>query len=571
MVMINMRIITVFLLTFMVSSCATQSAQNQRKVFVSASPVTEKYAQRADAMYEILAAELAARQRDYPVAVKHYSRASQLSNNPEIAEQSAKIALFARNFEVAQTSVARWLELSPGNIDAIQLSGMINLRMNNVDETVEYFSKIIAEDPDKGFDDVERMLAGDNKSSIVLEVMDALRQQFPGNVSAQLAYANLAFRKNKNTEALGAIKQVEALDRGNREARLLKNQIRLASGEADEAIADMRELVSSAGNDDKLQRIYARMLVQAKQYDQALEAYGQVMKNNPDDADVIFTTALLEMELKRKAEAETHLKQLLKVQTHADDASYYLGRLNADNPEEALRWFKQVKRGQYFVDAQISVAEMLAEQGDTDGARKHLEMLRKQQAHAGMKIRLYLAEGQLLRNQQKYLKAIKLYDEALEENAGNIDLLYARGMSAEQAGNLDIFERDMQEIIRKEPDNAMALNAFGYTLAEQTDRLDEAQDLIEKALALEPDDPAIIDSMGWVLYRKGDLEGALVYLKKAWSILNDPEVASHLAIVLWELGKQNQARETVEKALLVSPDDSRLLELKNTENYSDSP
>ncbi len=566
MVMVSMcivRIITVFLLTLVVSSCATQGAQTQQKTFVSAAPVGAGYAQRADAMYEILAAEMAARNRDYTNAVKHYSKASQLSNNPEVAEQAAKIALFARNFEVAQAGVDRWLELSPGNMEAIQLSGMINLRLNNKDKAVEYLLKMVAEDPDKGFEDVARLLAGDNKSKVTLEVMDALRQQFPGVVSAQLAYANLAFRKNRYTEALDAIKQVEVLDQGNREARLLKNRIRLARGEADEAIADMRDLVSSVGNDAELLRTYARMLVQAKQYDKALETYGQVLKNSPDDADVLFTTALLEMELKRNVAAATHFKQLLKVETHADDASYYLGRLNKDNPEEALKWFKQVARGQYFVDAQISVAEMLAEKGETDSARKHLEMLRKQQAHPEIKIRLYLAEGQLLRNQEKYLAAIQLFDEALEQNPGNIDLLYARGMSAEQIGKLDMFELDMRTIINKDPDNAMALNALGYTLAEQTERLDEAQDLIERALALEPDDPAIIDSMGWVLYRKGDLEGAVIHLRKAWSILNDPEVASHLATVLWELGKQEQARETLEKALLVSPDDTRLLELKS--------
>ncbi len=561
--MLIVRLSTVLWLALMASACATQGARQQ--TFVSAAPVAEEYAQRADTMYEILVGELATRQKNYESAVKHYSKASQTSDDPRVAEQAAKIALFARNYEVAQAGVERWLELSPASPDAIQLSGLINLRLNNKAKAVESFSKMIAADPDHGFEEVERILAGNNRSKITLEVMDALRLQFPDNVSAHLAYANLAFRRNKYTEAMEAIKQVETLGSGNRNARLLKNRIRIARGEADEAIADMSELVSSAGNDAELLQIYARMLVQAKFYDKALETYGQVLKNSPDDADVIFTTALLEVELKKNAAATVHFKQLLKVETHADDASYYLGRLTEDNPEAALKWYKQVKQGQYFVDAQISIAGMLAEQGETVSARQHLTRLRGQQTHQGLIIRLYLVEGQLLRNQEKYLEAIKLYDEALKQHAGNIDLLYARGMTAEQAGGmLDLVERDLTAIIGQEPDNAMALNALGYTLAEQTDRLDEARILIEKAFVLEPDDPAIIDSMGWVLYRQGDLVEALVYLRKAFSMLNDPEVASHLATVLWEMGKLEQARATVEKALLVSPDDARLLELKDT-------
>ena len=175
-----------------------------------------------------------------------------------------------------------------------------------------------------------------------------------------------------------------------------------------------------------------------------------------------------------------------------------------------------------------------------------------------------MAETRLLREQKRYQEALTLFNEALVQFPGNIDLLYARGMTGQDAGDLSILERDLTAIIKQQPDNATALNALGYTLADETDRLDEAYELISKALSLNPEEPAIIDSMGWVLYRRGDLAGAEKYLRKAWSKMNDPEVASHLAQVLIDLGNRAEASATLKKALLVNPENTVLLELQRT-------
>ncbi|MDS5562623.1 hypothetical protein RLF19_01255, partial [Streptococcus pneumoniae] len=76
-------------------------------------------------------------------------------------------------------------------------------------------------------------------------------------------------------------------------------------------------------------------------------------------------------------------------------------------------------------------------------------------------------------------------------------------------------------IIAREPENAMALNALGYTLADRTTRYAEAWTLIEKAHQLTPDDPAVLDSLGWVNYRLGNLDAAETYLRQAFANFPD--------------------------------------------------
>src|SRR5690606_12879141 len=124
-----------------------------------------------------------------------------------------------------------------------------------------------------------------------------------------------------------------------------------------------------------------------------------------------------------------------------------------------------------------------------------------------------------------------LLNEAVSDFPDQTDLLYSRAMTAEKLGNLGQLEADLRRMLELKPDDSVALNALGYTLADRTDRHQEAFGYISRALEQRPTDPAVMDSMGWVLYRLGQPDEALPWLQKAWQAFPDPEVASHLGEV----------------------------------------
>jgi tetratricopeptide (TPR) repeat protein len=154
-----------------------------------------------------------------------------------------------------------------------------------------------------------------------------------------------------------------------------------------------------------------------------------------------------------------------------------------------------------------------------------------------------------------------VFNTALEIVPGNSDLLYSRALVAEKLGRIDQLEADILTILKTEPDNAHALNALGFTLADQTDRYEEAYVYIKRAIEIMPDDAAIIDSWGWVHYRLGDYEKAISLLRKALSYFNDAEIAAHLGEVLWVSGNREEATSIWKEALDKSPDDPLLLEV----------
>ena len=125
----------------------------------------------------------------------------------------------------------------------------------------------------------------------------------------------------------------------------------------------------------------------------------------------------------------------------------------------------------------------------------------------------------------------------------DINLLYTYAMAAEKIGRLDVMEKTLREVLRKNPNDVNALNALGYSLADRNLKLPEAFVLISKAHQLSPKDSFILDSLGWVNFRMGKNALALEQLQQAYNTKPEADIAAHLGEVLWVMNQPNQAEE----------------------------
>jgi len=201
---------------------------------------------------------------------------------------------------------------------------------------------------------------------------------------------------------------------------------------------------------------------------------------------------------------------------------------------------------------------ILAKQGKIEKALTNIRSIEKPK-DANRNI-LIQAEAEILIEEERFEEALSVFNTAIEEQS-HPDLLYSRAMLAEKIDRFDILESDLMSIIEKDPSNAAALNALGYTLADRGERLEDAYNYIKRAYELSPGDFYILDSMGWVLYRLGRLDEAIDFLRKAIDLRNDPEVAAHLGEVYWVMGNEKAAKNVWETALKATPADDRLLKV----------
>jgi tetratricopeptide (TPR) repeat protein len=298
---------------------------------------------------------------------------------------------------------------------------------------------------------------------------------------------------------------------------------------------------------------YARALVAEQKLPEARAEFQRLLSEYPDNTDVVYAVGLLAFQLNDYPAARQSLERLLTLNFRdRNTVRLYLGQIAEEEKKypEALRRYGEVTRGEQYFNAQLRYAQVLAkQQGGLEAARAHLRQIAA--ANPQQQGQLVLSEAALLRDAKREREAFDLVAGALGQQPENPDLLYDYAMLAEKIDRVDAMESSLRKLIVLRPDHAHAYNALGYSLADRNQRLPEAKQLIEKGLALSPNDAFIIDSMGWVFYRMGDNKTAIEYLRRAFAMRPDAEIAAHLGEVLWANGDRAEAekiwRDAMEK------------------------
>ena len=537
------------------SSQAPALLEQQR---VQVNPLHSQPDSIADASYNLMVAEIALNQGNTEVAVKHYLDVALTQDNPEIAERAVRVAVYGQNLEAAIVAARRWIELDPGRVEARQVIAAIYIRQDKIQEAFTYIDDLIQtsdlEDAQL-FPPLLGIMAREKNANTVLAVSLLIAQKNPDRAYAQYLHGMLS-AQNGRAEAA-----VEYLDRSLALVEIegvyaTRAKLLLSLGRSDEAVVSLDKAVENNPDDQALRLTYARLLVDIKDYEKARVQFEKLHMASPDDAELLYTLGLLSLESQRLDDAEKYMMMLVELKQREGEAQYYLGRIfeNRKQYDVAIDWYGQVHVGDYKFDAQLRIADMLGLSGRTEEAVEHLDAILKGSQSDGSLVRIYIAKGELLRAARRYEEAMAVFNTALEIVPGNSDLLYSRALVAERLGRIDMLEADIKFILKTEPNNAHALNALGFTLADQTERYEEAYAYIKRAIEINPDDAAIIDSWGWIHYRMGDYDKAIALLRTALSRFDDAEIASHLGEVLWVSGNQDEARSIWQKALKKSPD-----------------
>jgi tetratricopeptide (TPR) repeat protein len=515
-------------------------------------------------LYDVLLGEIAAQRGRLDVAASAYVEAAMSSKDPRLSERAVQIATYGRQYDAALKAARHWLSLDSSNVEARKVVTALALKVGDTDEVIAQLDYLIASaaSPKEGFQLATVVLAQHTDKATALAAIEKLAARYPDSVDARLAVCRIAILADNLDRAQAAVDEALRLQPESPEALVLKSQILIRRGNKPEALQVLEQAVAKQPKSAELRIAYGRMLLDAGKLESAREEFRAVVNLTPDNADAVYSLALLELETGQLESAEQHLKQLLNVEDRRQSVYYYLGYAEEQRgkAEEAVQWYGKVEEGdEYWTQARLRMAKIMAGQGRLDEVREQMRALRRNNPENA--VEYYLIEGQVLSDLGMNQEAFALYDEALKSNPRDQDLLYAQSLVAESLDRVAEAEHYMREILKQDPDNVRTLNALGYTLADRTHRYQEARQYIEKAYAQKPDDPAIIDSMGWVQYRLGNLAEARRYLQKAYDMTGDGEIGAHLGEVMWMQGDQAGARRVWQEALKSSPDDPVLKEV----------
>jgi len=288
------------------------------------------------------------------------------------------------------------------------------------------------------------------------------------------------------------------LNQGSAEDRYKLAQSFLKTGQRDEAIRTLEEMVKANPLKFEVYEFLARLYEDSGNLERALANYQQALLLAPSQPENYLHTAEAQLQLKKY-----------------DDA---IGTL-----QEARRRFPM---------PQITYSLAIA----LSTAKRHNDALP-----------VYEAALQEARTAQEDLLDATFY--------------FNYAVSAEQAGLIDKAATLLKKSIELDPSKAaQAYNYLGFMWVDRNMNLDEAGSFIKKALELDPDNGAYIDSLGWYYYRKTEFGKALTELLHAADVLKpeDPVVFEHIGDTYQAVGNTAQALVYWQKAARLDPQNSAL-------------
>ena len=518
-----------------------------------------------DVLYRILVGEVAVQQGDYDTASQTFLSLAKDTADPRFAQRAFQFSMADNNLSRGIAAAKEWSLLAPNDPEAKatalaleastgQTTGLAQTLYQRIDRATDKEQAII-----QAMGIISKMV--DSRLAL-----DVLEKSLPKNVRqltiSHLALSDVAWSAQNPQRALQEARLALANEPDSELAmqRVLEYGLQV---DQQKVIEQAKQFVQNNPDSRDLPLLLINRLVDLGEYDQALEQLAVMQKRNPEDFDLQFTQAEINIRAERFDTAIALLNEYISVQNQRrqslDDAtttalsSISDARLSLvqiaekqNNLHEAIRQLDLIEEPALLFQVRVHRAVLEARLGNLKKANRTLDSLgvlnKRDQAVVD------LTRAAILREAGRTDQAVEVLERSDKELPDTPEIKYDLAMLYASQGRYEDLEPLLRQVIELQPFNANAYNALGYTFVDQNKNLDEAQGLLEQALELEPDNPYILDSVGWYLYRVGDYQAALEYLMRSYERLPDPEVAAHLGEVLWMKGRQDEAIATWRRA-----------------------
>ena len=515
-----------------------------------------------ESLLDLLTAELAGQQRDFNTAYELYLRQAQLNRSSELAERATRIAQFNRDPQGVLTAARLWQEIEPEAAEPPQI--LINILLHEA-RFAEAF-ELLRSQPTFGAEIllvIESLLDTFDEESAT-ELAELLQQRLdasPEQLDLLLVLARVQLLRQEETVALnllnrGLVVEPEQPDLIVEKAQLLRNVF----SDSEQALALVESALQSNRDHRQLRAVHVQLLLELKP-DSVQMAVERAIDQADRDPQLIYYYALLLLENEQPQQSLVLLDELISRDPARTDLNLYIGVNQAalGNREAAIEAFGKVESGDLLFNAVSRALELFEIESEYERAETLVKNARESDVERASQLAVIFARwagdnGELERG-------LEYLNERLKEDPNDVSLLYSRALMVEPIDHQQMLD-DLERAYALNPDNAGTQNALGYSLLEHSDDYQRAYELIESALAESPDDPAYLDSMGWALHKLERNSEALPYLERAFEQMPDPEVTSHLIIVLTQLGELERAQELLAEQEELHPGNEDLAEAR---------
>ncbi len=492
-------------------------------------------------LLNFLLGELALQREDYQNAALYYGDLIEQSDQLFFLERSIGIDLARKRYKKALPRLERLVEREPESLEAWALLGETRAKLSDykgaADAYWELFKLREATQGERSYIPLQMALADGEENIAFKEVLKELIIRDEQDITAKLLLANL-YMESKSPDyeaAKRVLAEARSLTRVNDAAYTISAYLMIAEGEMKSALEILKE-----GAERELKgafREYLQFLMRDLQFDEVRALIDEGLKENQEDRYLQIQSIFLDFELGQYEALPEKMALIAEQPLYYDLMLYGL--------------FEQGER----LDRPEKVAELIADLPVTDNERLYSEQL-VLEASAALKLgnrEQFLTIFERLRSEhperreefyirqlfqleqaerkEEYLALLTLIEPMLKQNLNSFGVSVL-GFGALMEDDLPKMDQIYQEWLSENPNDAIILNAYGYTLLEaDSERAKEALKYIERANEATPYQDYIEDSLGWAHFVLGNLEEAERYLTRAFNKNKHPEMLAHYLIL----------------------------------------
>lgn len=508
----------------------------------------------------VLGAEVALQRGQYREAAMAYVRAATASSDEQLCEQAARVAFEHQQWTLVLEAANRWLQLNQTSEEAHRFAAFGALHLYEIDSAAEHLGMLLDTafiNPQAGFLQLLPQISEEAPAAGATAVLQKLVEKYPNLTEAHYALAQAAVQSDNFALALEHATKARELGQYWPPSGLLLARVQMLMGDHDVALETARKVVEQDPQESNRLE-YALMMMQAGKEADGRKELDALASTESAGAVAERALADIDFQLGNRDAAAQRFSHLVQDGRFVYESLFYLGAIaeSRESWDDALQIYGRVNGGEFAMAAQTRAARIKAKQQGLDAGLKHLEDFAATRSQ--YRIDAIIARANLMAGNGEVNGALALLDSSLKEYPDSVELRFARVFQLESADKVNDSVEDLRKLVAERTGDPAATNALGYILVDRTRQHREGLKLIEDALAQTPDSGAVLDSMGWALHRVGRNDEALKYLEHAKQRINDPEVDLHLGEILLALDRKNDARDVWTKASERYPDNNEL-------------
>jgi len=508
------------------------------------------------------------------------------------------------NLGEAENLFRKALTINPKSDAAMFDLAKISVERGRLGEAASLLEKAREIDPENSWytEYLAQIYAESGRLDEAIETVRSVLKTQPEKYDYYFNLGSLLSAQGKYDEALEVYGDLEERFGLMEEIAMQRQMIYLEQGKTDNALEEANKLIEINPSEIRYYGMKAEILEQTGKHKEAKALYAEMLEIDPDNGLVLLALYEIAEQEGNALKAQDFLSSAFRSEDLGIDVKVNILLNLMTNPGESPEFL--FKLSDALVAAHSQNAKSYAIQGDLynnfgrqkeartqfqkaveldpnrppiwqeiliiSSALNDFETMRTESEKAleyfPQQPLFYLFNGialQQLGQTEAAIDALEAGKNLVIDNTELLSQFYASlGDAYHTTKDHESSDAAYEKALKYNPSNVIVLNNYAYYLSLRGEKLERAEKMAKSANDLSPNQVSFQDTYAWVLFKRGNFQNALFWIKEALKNggTEDPDVLEHHGDILWELNKKEDARIAWKMAIDAGGDKNQLNE-----------